>query len=94
VAAVERKYFSVLFRRETGWRLFDYVRARRLARAAELLTERSVTGVAEAVGCHVRTLERSFTRQTGSSPAAYRRGAAGANGIVADQQLVNCARTT
>jgi AraC family transcriptional regulator len=72
VAAVERKYFSVLFQRKTGWRCFDYVRHRRLARARDLLQRATAEHVAAAVGCHLRTLERDFARQTGSTPGSYR----------------------
>ena len=72
VAAVEQKYLSVLFKRKTGWRCFDYVRYRRLARAQELLGRATSEQVAGAVGCHVRTLERTFARHMGLTPGEFR----------------------
>jgi transcriptional regulator GlxA family with amidase domain len=71
-AAVGRKHFSVLFRRQTGWLLFDYVRARRLSHAAVLLRDATVEEVARALGMNVRTLERACARICGISPAALR----------------------
>jgi two-component system response regulator YesN len=74
-AAVERKYFSTLFRRETGKRCFDLLSELRV-RSAQKMLERSRVGigkVAASVGLSIRAFERAFRRHTGMTPGAYRR---------------------
>jgi transcriptional regulator GlxA family with amidase domain len=74
VAAIERKYFSVVFKRETGWHCFEFVRRRRLKRARSLLdqTRMTVAEVADRVGWDVRTLQRASLKRTGLTPEEYR----------------------
>lgn len=75
IAALERKYFSKLFLRETGFRFTWWNREIRMRRAEELLTGGRLTigFIAGAVGYgNLTTFERSFkARSGGVGPSAY-----------------------
>jgi transcriptional regulator GlxA family with amidase domain len=77
VAAVERKHFSRLFQRETGWRCSVLIRCRRLAYVQSFLvgSGATVAGVAAATGWDLRTMQRAFRKHTGLTPDAYRNAA-------------------
>jgi AraC-like DNA-binding protein len=78
---LSRTRLSELFRAEVGQPPYDYVLARRVERAAELLTTTpySVSEVASLVGFATRTqLTRHFRRLRGTTPLEWRRrGGAG-----------------
>jgi AraC-like DNA-binding protein len=78
---VSRTRLSDLFRAEVGQPPYDYLLARRVERAAELLTTTpySVSEVASHVGFATRTqLTRHFRRLRGTTPLEWRRrGGAG-----------------
>jgi LacI family transcriptional regulator len=65
-----------LFRNELGQTILEAITATRMQRVKQLLTETelSLSDIADRVGfSYVEYLSTSFRRQTGESPAAYRR---------------------
>lgn len=69
------RHFARHFRAALGCTVHDYITARRLARATELLAQGqlSITAIAAALGfSSVHTFTRWFRLQTGSTPTAYR----------------------
>ncbi len=82
-AGLEEKYFSAFFHRKTGIRFRDWLAARRVDRAIEILTrhDETITNVAESTGFQdLRTFERSFKRLTGLTPRDFKRSVAPESG--------------
>jgi AraC-like DNA-binding protein len=78
-AGLEEKYFSAFFHRKTGICFRDWLAARRVDRAIEILTQHddTITSVAESAGFQdLRTFERSFKRLTGLTPREFKRSVA------------------
>jgi len=78
VAGVERKYFSMLFRRQAGVGFKTWTLLMRLNRAMALFrtTDATVTVVSELVGFQsLRTFERAFVRLVGLTPREYQQWA-------------------
>ncbi len=78
-AGLEEKYFSAFFHRKTGVCFRDWLAARRVDRAIEILTQRddTITNVAASVGFQdLGTFERSFKRLTGLTPRDFKRSVA------------------
>ena len=74
IADLSASYFCTLFRRETGTRFKQWLRATRVRRAMELLHERTVREAAREVGYEtLRTFERAFKSQTSLSPREFKR---------------------
>lgn len=75
-ASVSPAHFSRVFKRMTGMRVTDYVNAKRVMRAKELLagTDESVARIAELCGFEASPhFYRTFRKITGTTPARYRR---------------------
>ena len=75
LCGLSRAHFIRSFRAHTGQTPHQYLRARRIERARELLarTPMPVTEICEAVGFHsLGSFSSVFRRLTGESPAAYR----------------------
>jgi AraC-like DNA-binding protein len=75
LARLSRFHFIRAFRAETGVTPHQYVRARRIERARELLvtTPMPVTEICDVVGFHsLGSFSALFRRVTGEAPAAYR----------------------
>lgn len=78
-AGLEEKYFSAFFHRKTGVCFRDWLAARRVERAIEILKQRddTITSVAASVGFQdLRTFERAFKRLTGLTPREFKRSVA------------------
>lgn len=78
-AGLEEKYFSAFFHRKTGVCFRDWLAARRVERAIEILKQRddTITSVAASVGFQdLRTFERAFKRLTGVTPREFKRSVA------------------
>ncbi len=78
-AGLEEKYFSAFFHRKTGVCFRDWLAARRVERAIEILKQRddTITSIAASVGFQdLRTFERAFKRLTGVTPRAFKRSVA------------------
>lgn len=76
LCGVSRPYFFALFHGETGMTAQQYQRRERLIRARKLLlfTRKSVAEIGDEVGwSDPFHFSRIFTRETGYSPAKYRR---------------------
>jgi two-component system response regulator YesN len=76
IVNVERKYFSRLFERQTGFKFSWWKREVRIRIATQLLEQNghNVESVARAVGYDdVTTFERAFKKCKGIGPQAYRR---------------------
>lgn len=74
---ISRNYFSVLFKKQTQHNFIDYMIQLRIAKAKELLGDRSakVYEVAELTGFNdVKYFSKLFKKMTGSTPADYRDG--------------------
>jgi LacI family transcriptional regulator len=74
--AISRSVVQRLFRKELGKTILDAIVAIRMQRVKQLLaeTDLSLADIAERSGfSYVEYLSTSFRRQTGESPAAYRR---------------------
>jgi AraC-like DNA-binding protein len=74
-AGLSRAHFIRAFTRETGQSPHQYLRARRLARACELLvtTPRPVTEICALVGFRsLGSFSSLFRRTTGQAPTAWR----------------------
>ncbi|CAI6041403.1 response regulator [Cohnella sp. JJ-181] len=74
---ISRNYFSVLFKKQTELNFIDYIIQLRIAKAKELLRNRSakVYEVAELTGFNdVKYFSKLFKKMTGSTPADYRDG--------------------
>jgi LacI family transcriptional regulator len=74
--AVSRSVVQRLFRKELGQTILDAIVAIRMQRVKQLLSETdlSLADIAERAGfSYVEYLSTCFRRQTGESPAAYRR---------------------
>lgn len=68
-------HFARAFKQSFGVPPHRYQVGRRMARAKELLAERSVTEVALAVGfAETSSFSAAFRRNTGQAPSEYRRG--------------------
>jgi len=79
-AAFAPSYFSALFREATGTTIPEYLNARRVVRAQELLRdpETRVSAVCYAVGFRdLSNFNRVFKRLVGSTPREYRRAVLG-----------------
>ncbi len=77
---VNSSYLSGLFRKETGLSLTEYVTARRVLRAADLLltSQLPIKTIAEQVGISdVHYFSRVFKKKTGQTPRQYRERHAG-----------------
>jgi len=75
LARVSPYHFIRAFRASTGQTPHQYIRARRLERARELLvtTPMPVTEICDAVGFHsLGSFSSLFRRATGETPRAYR----------------------
>ena len=75
-ARVSTSHFSRVFKQLTGMNVTDYVNAKRLVRAKELLltTDDNVETVALACGFQgMRHFYETFKKMTGFTPGAYRR---------------------
>jgi AraC-like DNA-binding protein len=75
LARLSTFHFIRAFRAETGVTPHQYLRARRIARACELLvtTPMPVTEICDAVGFQsLGSFSALFRRVTGETPAAYR----------------------
>jgi len=70
---LEKNYLRLLFKKETGYAVSDYVQQKRILRAQELLAAGSAAReVAAAVGYpEYTTFYRAFKRVTGASPGEY-----------------------
>lgn len=80
---ISRNYFSVLFKKQTEHNFIDYLIQLRIAKAKELLGDRSakVYEVAELTGFNdVKYFSKLFKKMTGSTPADYRDGGAADSG--------------
>ncbi|MDI4644334.1 response regulator [Cohnella hashimotonis] len=72
---ISRNYFSVLFKKQTQLNFIDYIIQLRIAKAKELLGDRSakVYEVAELTGFNdVKYFSKLFKKMTGSTPVDYR----------------------
>ena len=72
---VNSSYLSGLFKKETGTSLTEYVTARRILRAEDLLitSQLPIKTIAEQVGIpDVHYFSRIFKRKTGQTPSRYR----------------------
>jgi len=79
-AAFAPSYFSALFREATGTTIPEYINARRVLRAQELLRDPQtrVSAVCYAVGFRdLSNFNRVFKRLVGQTPREYRRSALG-----------------
>ena len=79
-AAFAPSYFSALFREATGTTIPEYINARRVSRAQELLREPQtrVSAVCYAVGFRdLSNFNRVFKRLVGQTPREYRRSMLG-----------------
>lgn len=84
-ASVTPPHFSRVFKRLTGMNVTDYVNAKRIALAKELLleTEESVGAVAERCGFDsLPHFHRVFKAMTGLTPGAYKRESRGSSGRI------------
>lgn len=75
-AAVSEAHFSRAFKQFTGMNVTDYVNAKRIIRAKELLmeTEESIAAIAESCGfASIPHFHRKFKALTSSTPSAYRK---------------------
>jgi transcriptional regulator GlxA family with amidase domain len=85
IACASRAHFIRTFRVTFGETPHRYLQRRRVERAMWLLREsdRSVTDICLDVGfSSLGTFSRTFREIVGQPPVAYRRGAAGAVGVV------------
>jgi AraC-like DNA-binding protein len=76
MAALSRAHFIRAFREATGLTPHQYLRARRLERAKDLLTTTAlpVTEICEAVGfASLGSFTSLFHRTTGETPLSWRR---------------------
>lgn len=76
IAMMSQSYFSHLFKQLTGKTFVEYVNARRINKAAEMLVkgEVSISEICFAVGFNDTTyFNRVFKRGTGLSPRQYRK---------------------
>lgn len=75
-AAVSEAHFSRAFKQFTGMNVTDYVNAKRIIRAKELLleTDESIAAIAEKCGfASIPHFHRMFKALTDSTPSAYRK---------------------
>lgn len=75
-AAVTPAHFSRIFKRLTGMNVTDYVTAKRIMKAKELLqlNDRNIAEIAESCGFgSVPHFHRKFKNLTGMTPAQYKR---------------------
>lgn len=75
---VSQAHFSRVFKQYTGMNLTEYVSAKRISRAKELLmeTDESVSSIAERCGfASIPHFHRTFKLLTNSTPSAYRESA-------------------
>lgn len=73
---LSERHFARVFRQESGTTVGAYVEAARVEAARRLLegTDQALEGIAAACGFgSVETLHRAMRKQTGTTPAAYRR---------------------
>lgn len=72
-AYLERSYFSVRFREETGQSPHAYLTSLRIRKACALMTQTrcSVAKAAELVGLDGRNFARLFKKETGMTPRQY-----------------------
>ncbi|MFC5701360.1 helix-turn-helix domain-containing protein [Cohnella faecalis] len=77
LTSVSAAHFSRVFKQWTGMNVTDYVNAKRMIRASELLlsTDQSVAEIASLCGFEsLPHFHRLFKKLIGRTPAAYRRG--------------------
>lgn len=75
---LNKYYISHLFSGKLGMRFNDYVNFLRVSEACKLLTysEESITDISTRVGFNtLRTFNRAFQKQTGTSPSEFKREA-------------------
>jgi AraC-like DNA-binding protein len=76
VAGLTPNYFSNIFRKQTGVKLWDYISEKRIALATKLLTEspnESIISVALKCGYNnCPNFNRAFKRFTGQTPKKYK----------------------
>lgn len=76
IAYLETKYFSTYFKKKTGARVTDWVRALRIQKAVWLLckSDRSISEVSLNVGFQdIRTFERAFLKTVGKSARDFKK---------------------
>lgn len=71
---LDRSYFSVLFKEETGMTPHAYLNQIRIKRACTLMLETnlSLSDIAAQVGLEMTSFSRMFKREMGESPSKYR----------------------
>ncbi len=75
-ANLNKTYFITLFRRLNGVTPWEYITARRIERAEEMLEDRSRSVLDVAVSCgfnNASNFNRAFRKVTGQTPSEYRR---------------------
>ena len=73
---LNKYYISHLFSEKLGLRFNDYINSLRISEACRYLvhTDHSITEISEIVGFNtLRTFNRAFMKQLGSSPSEYRK---------------------
>lgn len=73
--AVDINYLNIIFKKETGRTLYQYMTGVRMEHAKYLLetTEMSITDIASKVGYpNSNSFTRAFKRHTGPTPQNYR----------------------
>ena len=75
-AGLERRYFSTYFHRRTGIKFREWLAILRVARAIELIRDRSLSLEQVRAACGFgdrRTFQRTFKRWVGLTPSTFRK---------------------